>query len=61
MYQIPSLNSYIVYFKQGHQYETILKFLSEYNNYNISLSTLIRRLKENGLKERSQRNLFNEY
>ena len=50
-----------MYFKQGYQYDTILKFLSEYHNYNISLSTLIRRLKDNGLKRRNQRNSFNKY
>ena len=51
----------IYYFKKGYQYDSILKFLSSHHGFHISKSTLIRRLKENGIQRRRQSNTFNEF
>lgn len=51
----------IGYFKKGYQYSTILKFLSLRHGYHISMSTLIRRLKENGIQRRRQSNTLTEF
>eukprot|EP00794_Sanderia_malayensis_P002313 gene2313-2663_t len=42
------------YFNRGFKYEEIIQFLAKYYNHSISYSTLLRRLKQYGLKRRDQ-------
>ena len=42
------------YFNRGFQYEEIIQFLGKYYNLSMSYSTLLRRLKQYGLKRRDQ-------
>ncbi len=42
------------YFSRGFKYEEIIQFLKKYYNHEISYSTLLRRLKQYGLKRRCQ-------